>query len=238
METAKTSIVEHLLTIPEAQVRIFDLKWQSTFYTVFHQTKTSKLLHTLCMAPIVFSLFALASYINFSDVSLINSLPSVTAINGALVVLIVSAIWYLVMDLTIGLITIPIIIAFWILANTFNTFLGANGIYIALGMLFLFSFIQTVSHQPEPVPPPHSGSKKFVADKKWMKISSIGQKVKVFVLFPVFTCVELISSPRLLPVQVLRLMHRFGFRKEFEKETTALAKRVLKSGDYNAYFNS
>lgn len=238
MEATRTSIIQHLLTIPEAQLRIFDLKWQSTFYTVFHQTKTSKLLHTVCMAPIVFSLFALASYINISGGSLIGSLPSITAVNGALIVLIVSAIWYLIMDLTVGMVTLPIILSFWILANLFNASLGTTGIYVALVMLFLFSFIQTVSHQPEPVPPPHSGGQKFVAYKKWMKIASLGQKIKVIVLFPVFTCVELISSPRLLPVQVLRLMHRFGFRKELEEETTALAKRVLKSGDYNAYFSS
>ena len=238
MSASNVSIIEHLLTIPEAQVRIFDLKWQSTFYTVFHQTKTSKLLHTLCMAPIVFSLFALASYIDFSDAAVIDSLSGLTAINGAFVVLIVSAIWYLLMDVTIGLVTMPIIVAFWLLANAFNAYFGFNGVYVAIGTLFLFSFIQTVSHQPEPVPPPHSGSKKFVAYKKWMKIASVGQKVKVVLLFPVFTCVELISSPRLLPVQVLRLMHRFGYRKDFEKETTMLAKRVLKSGDYKAYFNS
>ncbi|MFT5104205.1 MAG: YGL010W-like membrane protein [Candidatus Latescibacterota bacterium] len=235
METAKTSIVEHLLTIPEAQVRIFDLKWQSTFYTVFHQTKTSKLLHTLCMAPIVFSLFALASYVEFSDAYLFEAFPIITVVNGALLVFVISAIWYLIMDITVGLVTVPIILTFWLLANAFNAVFGTDGVYLALITLFTFSFIQTLSHQPEPVPPPHSGSKKFVAFKKWAKIASVSQKIKVITLFPVFTCVELISSPRLLPVQVLRLMHRFGFRKDLEKETTERAKRVLKSGDYNAY---
>lgn len=238
MQPAKTTIAEHLLTIPEAQLRVFDLKWQSTFYTVFHQTRISKLLHTFCMAPIVFSLYILASYVNILEASLLSSAPNITAVNGSLIVLILSSIWYLIMDVTIGLVTMPIILAFWVLANVFNSYFGTTGIYIALGMLFLFSFIQTVSHQPEPVPPPHSGSKKFLAYKKWMKIASIGQKVKVIVLFPVFTCVELISSPRLLPVQVLRLLHRFGYRKELEQETTERAKRVLRSGDYNAYFNS
>lgn len=238
MATQRISITEHLLTIPEAQVRIFDLKWQSTFYTVFHQTKTSRLLHTFCMAPIVFSLFILASYIDFSDAALMTSLPAVTAVNGALVVLLISATWYLLMDVAVGLATLPIILGFWVLANVFSASLGVNGIYLAVGMLLLFSFIQTVSHQPEPVPPPHSGSKKFIAYKKWIKTATIGQKLKVIVLFPVFTFVELISSPRLLPVQVLRLMHRFGYRKDLEKETTELAKRVLSSGNYNAYFNA
>lgn len=238
MEAAKPSLIEHLLTIPEAQVRIFDLKWQSTFYTVFHQTRTSKVLHTLCMAPIVFTLFALASFIDFSDASLVSSLPSATAINGAFVVLLISVIWYMLMDATIGLVSLPVLFTFWILANAFNAYFGSDGIYIAFGTLFFFSFIQTVSHQPEPVPPPHSGSKKFVAYKKWAKTASLGQKMKVIVLFPVFTCVELISSPRLLPVQILRLMHRFGYKKDLEAETTALAKRVLKSGDYKAYFSS
>lgn len=237
MEATRTSIIRHLLTIPEAQVRVFDLKWQSTFYTVFHQTKTSKLLHTICMAPIVFCLFALSSYINFGQ-SLSSGLFTATAINGAFIVLIVSAVWYILMDVTIGLVTLPVIGAFWVLANLFNAYFGTTGIYVALGMLFFFSFLQTVSHQPEPVPPPHSGGNKFIAYKKWIKTASIAQKVKVVVLFPVFTCVELISSPRLLPVQVLRLMHRFGYKKDFEQETTDLAKRVLKSGDYNAYFSS
>jgi uncharacterized membrane protein YGL010W len=238
MEATRISVIQHLLTIPEAQVRLFDLKWQSTFYTVFHQTKTSKVLHTLCMAPIVFCLFALSSYINIGDLSVISGLPTATAINGAFIVLIVSAIWYLLMDVTIGLVTLPIIGAFWVLANLFNAYLGSTGIYVALGLLFLFSFLQTISHQPEPVPPPHSGGNKFVAYKKWIKTASLGQKVKVVVLFPVFTFVELISSPRLLPIQILRLMHRFGYKKDLEQETTALAKRVLKSGDYNAYFSA
>lgn len=231
----KVSLTQHLLTIPQAQVKIFDIEWQSAFYEVFHQTKTSKVLHTVCMAPIVFSLFALASYVDFTTASIIPALPETTAINGAFVVMIMSGIWYLMMNITIGLVSAPIVVAFWVLANVFNVSFGHDGIYIALIMLFLFSFIQTVSHQPEPVPPPHSGTKGFVAYKKWVKSATVGQKVKVIVLFPVFTMVELISSPRLLPVQILRLMHRFGYRPELKKLTTERAHRVLKTGDYEAY---
>lgn len=235
MSQQKISLSQHLLTIPQAQVKIFDIEWQSAFYEVFHQTKTSRLLHTICMAPIVYSLFVLASYIEFSNASILPSTPAYTAVNGAFVVMLVSAIWYLLMDLTIGLISLPILVAFWFLANVFSFSFGTDGIYAALVMLFTFSFIQTVSHQPEPVPPPHSGKKGFVAYKKWVKSATLAQKVKVILLFPVFTIVELISSPRLLPVQILRLMQKFGFRPELKKLTTERAHRVLKTGDYNAY---
>ncbi|MFT6211518.1 MAG: YGL010W-like membrane protein [Bacteroidia bacterium] len=235
MRASNPSIIEHILTIPQAQTKIFDLEWQSAFYTVFHQTKTSKLLHTVCMAPIVFSLFALASYVDVSSVSLIDAFAAQTAFNGAFIAMLVFAIWYLIMDVTIGLVSLPIVVAFWLLANVFNSALGANGVYVALGTLFLFSFIQTVSHQPESVPPPHSGSNAFVPFGKWMQSSTLPQKIKVFFLFPVFTLVELISAPRLLPVQILRLMHRLGYKQALAKLTDERAKRVLESGDYNAY---
>lgn len=235
MQTDKVTVVEHLLTIPEAQVRIFDIEWQSAFYEVFHQTKTSRLFHTLCMAPIVFSLFALSSYINISSVSLIPGLDLLTAVNGAFVLMLMLAVWYLIMDLTIGLVSVPILIGFWMLSNVFSYGLGFTGIYVAIGVLIVASLIQTISHQPELVPPPHSGSKEFVPYKEWITNSSLGQRIKVIILFPVFTMVELISSPRLLPVQVLRLMHRFGYKPELKALTEKRAKRVLETGDYNAY---
>lgn len=235
MQSEKVSVAQHLLTIPEAQIRIFDIEWQSAFYEVFHQTKTSRILHTLCMAPIVFSLFALASYINISSSSLIPSLDVLTAVNGAFVLMLILAVWYLIMDLTIGLVSVPILISFWVLANIFSYGFGFAGVYVATGILIVASLIQTISHQPELVPPPHSGSKEFVPYKKWISDSSVAQRIKVIVLFPVFTMVELISSPRLLPVQVLRLMHRFGYKPELKTLTEERAKRVLKTGDYNAY---
>lgn len=236
MDKVNHSVLDHILTIPEAQIKIFDLEWQSAFYSVFHQTTFSKMLHTLCMAPIVFSLFVLTSYLDIGGAQIISNFPVYTAVNGAFLVLIIFALWYLVMDTTIGLVSLPILLFFWIAANTFNAAFGAEGWKIALGILFLCSFVQTISHQPEPVPPPHSGSNKFLSYKEWNASAHWTNKLKVSVLFPVFVMVELISSPRLLPIQVLRLMHRMGYKPKLKAITEARAKRVLETGDYNAYY--
>ena len=235
MQKDHYTLIDHLLTIPEAQIKIFDLEWQSAFYTVFHQTRASRLLHAFCMAPIVFSLFTLASYWNIGGAHIIESLPHLTAVNGAFIVLIVLTLWYLIMDSTIGMATFPILIGFWGLANGFNYSFGTEGWYIALGLLFTFSFFQTISHQPEPVPPPHSGTQSFLSYREWNKTASFGNKTKVIALLPIFVMIELISSPRLLPIQMLRLFHKFGYKPELLKRTEEGAKRVLASGDYNAY---
>lgn len=232
----KYTVVDHLLTIPEAQTRIFDLEWQSTFYTVFHQTRTSRLLHALCMAPICFSLFLLATYWDLGTGSLFRTLPELTAINGSIIILMICSIWYIAMDRTVGFATMPVILGFWLLANGTHYLMGMSGVWFGLALLFGASAIQTISHQPEQVPPPHSGTDKFMSFPEWQQKASFWHKFKVSVMFPIFTMVELISSPRLMPVQILRLMHKFGYRKDMEARNNLRARRVLETGNYDAYW--
>ncbi len=231
----KTTLLEHILTIPEAQTRVLDLEWQSTFYTVFHQTRTSRIFHAFCMAPIVLCLFVFATFIDLGVGSMVTAWAPYTAINGGLIVLLFLTVWYVAMDVKVGLATIPVILSLWVVANLLTFGLGDTAWWLAIGVLAVCTFLQTVSHQPEPVPPPHSGTDAFVEYSVWYKSSSFWNKVKVTVLFPVFMTVELVSSPRLMPVQILRLMHKFGFRKEMEARTERKAQHVLATGDYQAY---
>lgn len=233
---ARNSLLDHVFTIPEAQTKIFDLEWQSAFYTVFHQTKTARLLHAICMAPIVISLYVLTSYIGLGGQSLLSGAAEITVINGAFVVMIVSIIWYLIMDVKVGLVALPFVVAFWLVANTANYLAGDLGLPIALAVLVIASMVQTISHQPEMVPPPHSGSSKFVQFKYWVQNVPFLHRLRVGLMFPWFSVVELISSPRLFPIQLLRLMHKFGYKTELEALTEKRARRVLETGNYDAYY--
>lgn len=235
--STRNSLLDHLLTIPEAQVKIFDLEWQSAFYSVFHQTRTSKLLHAFCMAPIVISLFVLTSYIGFGGHAVLPWAAGITAINGAFVLMLVSAAWYLAMDVRVGLLAIPFLISFWLTANAVNFYGGAMAWQITLGVLFLAAAIQTISHQPELVPPPHSGSAGFKQFSQWVEDTSLASRVRIALMFPLFTLLELVSSPRLFAVQLLRLMHRFGYKPELKALTEKRARRVLETGDYSTYYD-
>lgn len=236
MQTSKNDLLHTLLTIPEAQVKILDIAWQSAFYNVFHQTRTSRLLHALCMAPIVLSMFVLVAFIPVGGISLIPGLPEFTAINGAFAMAILFGIWYLAMDIGVGLVSLPLMVAFWLFANAMHMLGGPYTWAVALGVLIVASLIQTISHQPEQVPPPHSGTDGFKDYEHWIDDAPLAHKAKVMALFPVFTLVETISSPRLFAVQLLRLMHKFGYKKDLEKLTRKRAQRVLETGDYDAYY--
>lgn len=234
--STRNTLLDHVFTIPEAQVKIFDLEWQSVFYTVFHQTRTARLLHAICMAPIVMCLYVLTSYISLGGQSILPWAAEITAINGAFVVMIISIIWYLIMDIQVGLVALPFVVAFWLIANVVNHTAGDLGLPIALAVLVLTTMIQTISHQPEMVPPPHSGSSKFVQFKYWVQNVPFLHRLRVGLMFPWFSFIELISSPRLFPIQLLRLMHKFGYKPELEELTKKKARRVLETGNYDAYY--
>ncbi len=234
--STRNSLLDHLLTIPEAQVKVFDIEWQSAFYSVFHQTKTSRLLHALCMAPIVISLFVLMSYVSFGKFALFSWAPEITAVNGAFVLMLFSMVWYLLMDVRVGLLSLPFLFSFWLVSNGIHYIGGDLTWKITLGVLFLGSAIQTISHQPELVPPPHSGSSEFVNFKLWVKEVPFAHRLRIALMFPIFTMLELISSPRLFAVQLLRLMHKFGYKPELKKLTEKRAARVLETGRYEAYY--
>ena len=229
----KPTLLEQLIIIPNAQSRILDLEYQATLFTVFHQTPLSRILHTLCMGPIVFTMLILASYIPIGEGCLITGWETSTMYNGSIFLMAFLLAWYFILDLGVGIAVAPVVIGIWMLGNVYNAHFGMQGVIYAIIALFVLSAIQTISHAMEPIPPPHSGTKGFVDIKDWQKTASLGMKVLIGSLFPVFTMVELISSPRLMPIIGLRTLHILGYKPEIQKRCNERAQKILATGDYN-----
>ena len=60
----------------------------------------------------------------------------------------------------------------------------------------------------------------FVGWREWLKTASLGRIVLFGIMLPVGSVLEFWASPRLLPVQVMMLLVRFGYRPAFRASTT------------------
>ena len=115
---------------------------------------------------------------------------------------------------------------------TANLFIGATGSeyvgWVGLAM-YLLSFGQSASHGLEDIPPPYNGTGRFVPRDQVSKAT----QTRMALLFPFLSFHEWIASPKLLPYQMLRGLHKLGYRKDLEKRVQDKAQRMLATGIYD-----
>ena len=229
MKTTKPRLIDYLMITPDAQTRIFDLQYQVELYEIFHRTRLSRTLHTLCTPIITWSMFILAARIPLRGPALMAQFSMGTEINAAFVLMGVLLLWYLKLDALVALTAAPILVTMWITSNLFSAALGGTAGWYGLSLMFICSTIQDVSHAVEPLPPPLSGNDHFGEGKA--VLARMPLKMRIYTLvggITIFAVLELISSPRIFVVQILSILKRFGYKKDFYEKATATAHEVLR----------
>ncbi|ETW05117.1 hypothetical protein H310_04138 [Aphanomyces invadans] len=125
----------------------FDLEKQVEFYLSYHSNPINKLLHVICIWPILLSaIFLLCSTTPYFDVPF---QPYVVA-NTALVGAVIYVVWYIVLDSYAGTLAASFIVAMYIWSNVYISHAvattGESPWRMALGIHVTAWIIQFIGH--------------------------------------------------------------------------------------------
>ena len=177
------TVWDYVFVTPDAYIRIFDLPYQTHNFNAYHRRASTRLLHSVFSVTAVFGWFLLFSYFN-----------------AGFVLLSLLALWYLRIDLRTGLFALPVMILMWMGAGYVHTLTGSATFNWSLAVIIGSSFLQSLSHAVEDVPPPLSRrGDQWAPVKEWVKETSIFIKLLLLVWG---TFLEVITGPRLFPVVV------------------------------------
>ncbi len=199
-------VAHALFIVPQAHVRL-DRTFQTEMYELFHRRAPARWGHLLCTPMIVVALLAaLAAAVPGSDLG-----PVV--IDGALVGAAVIALWSLWVDRAAGLVVLPLVIAAALGARELASALGEHAALLALALAWAGGFVQAASHGSEPIPPPWTGSHRFMPLGEFLRTATLPRIAGLALLAPtVFTLLEVWAAPRVWVLQALHLMMRAGYR--------------------------
>lgn len=200
------SVLDYALVLPRAHWRLGDVRWQYAIYDVFHTTALSRFTHAAGMTPNTMTWTMLASLL----------LPG--PIDGGLVVWALVAALAFVYDRLAGVVTLLYVGALWLAGQALLDAFGDAALFRTLLLTAALAFFQAVGHAPEPVPPPWSGGDTFVPVGAWLRTASVGRILGYGTMVVMGPLLEYWAAPRLLPVQVLKVLvalgHRPGLRGE------------------------
>ncbi|TNE52560.1 MAG: hypothetical protein EP343_00060 [Deltaproteobacteria bacterium] len=219
------------MIVPKAQTRVLSLRYQAELYEAFHQDWRSQLLHALFTVPAMVGFLVLLACIPVGfEVNLIPGFAPANTLNVSFLGVMVLLAWYAVFDRWVALFALPFLVGAWLLANWVVLVLGSISALYAAGVVFACGAIQALSHYFEDVPPPLSGSESWADRHEWWSQASFKQVATIGIMFPMYSTLELISIPRIFPLQILRLLHRFGYRSAFAEEVKREALSMLYAG--------
>ena len=145
----------------------------------------------------------------------------------AVVVAAALALWYVALDRTVGLAAsaqVGVLLALAWAGSRAGLTAGD-----AVAVLAVTAAAQNISHAVEPVPPVLTG-RGFEPFATYWAQASTAHRVRLIALNVFYLPLELVSAPRLFPVHVLRVMHRFGWRREQAADVRARADAILAAG--------
>jgi hypothetical protein len=198
-----------LFIVPTAHVR-FDRTFQAEMYELFHLRAPARLGH-LIFTPLI----------NIALLAVLGALVPGGEIVGAAAIVA----WSLYVDRIAGLLVVPLALAAVVGSHELASLLGAHVLAGGLGIAFAGGFAQAASHAPEPIPPPWTGSHRFMPLGPWLRSTPPARVAILFLLTPtVFPLLEVWAAPRVWVLQVMHLMMRAGYRRELR---TQLERRVV-----------
>lgn len=221
--------MEFAVIVPEAQTHLLELQWQLDVYETFHTARWNRVSHAVCFYPLLWTYFVFAACFSFADAPLVAALPHAARPTLALVLLGVLATWYLRLDRLVGLVLAPVLVAMAISANVFVTRHGAaEAAWLAfIGVVVPNMLVLTLTHALEPMPPPWSGSSRFVPMSTWRRTLPFAWQLKAaLVTLSTGLLLEYWAAPRFVPIQVLKILHLLGYKPEMTERARERA-RVL-----------
>ncbi len=208
----KGRLIDYLMVAPDAQIRIFDFRYQIMLFELFHRTRLTRTVHLVGTPLIVWALFLLAA-----------SLP----LGGPALLLLLLA-WYLKLDVLVGLAAAPLLAAMWLLAERVNAVAPDRADWWGLGIVVGGATLESLSHAVEPLPPPWSGGDGFLPGQAIL--AAVPLRVRLWGVLAgvtIFAALELMSSPRILSVHLARGLARLGHRRERYAAAAATARQIL-----------
>jgi len=223
---AKAALVLRYLTIvPAAHYRAWDVTYQRRLYALFHTSTACKVLHSICTPIAIWFMLAALWHVEVAGV-LIGGAP----LRLSLLLAALFAAYAFSHDRLVGVLLLPVYATLWFLASAFAERQGPAGLSFAIGGLFTASALQTASHFFEPVPPPLSGSERFIPFTRFWRTASAARKALALLLASsVYVLLELYASPRVFPCQALFLLQKLGYRGPLREETEREARRMRES---------
>ncbi|MFT3772954.1 MAG: hypothetical protein QM820_46810 [Minicystis sp.] len=216
-------VSEWAVIVPEAQVHLLELQWQLDVYEAFHTARWNRLSHIVCFYPLLWTYFAFGACVSLADAPLWAAFPHATRATLALGLLPILATWYLLLDRLVGLVLLPVLVAMALSANVFAAHFGGDAAQIVLLAVVVPNMVVlTLTHGLEPMPPPWSGSNRFVPMQTWRRTMPLLWQAKAAaVTLTTGLLLEYWAAPRFVPIQVLKILHLFGYKREM----TALAQQ-------------
>ena len=89
-------------------------------------------------------------------------------------------------------------------------------------------FAQALSHASEPIPPPWTGSHRFMSLGEWLRSAPLARIIALALLSPtVFPLLEIWAAPRVWVLQALHLMMRAGYRPALREQLEVRVVEIL-----------
>jgi hypothetical protein len=197
-----------LLIVPRAHLR-FERTFQTEMFELFHRKPVARWGHLLCTPLIVIALL----------VVLAAAVPRIAvgaiALDGATLGAIAIVLWSLYVDRLAGLLVLLLALAAVPAAHALAALLGQDALLLGLAGAWAGGLLQAISHISEPIPPPWTGSHRFVPLGEWLRAAPPSRIASLVLLSPtVFPLLELWAAPRVWVLEVLHLLMRAGYRLE------------------------
>lgn len=221
--------------VPRVQYDLADLDYQLYSFEVFHQDWRTRLAHYFTIPAIAF--FGLMFLAQFT----VDGQPFLNgALAGVAVLGLLHLRWCLrIYNLALWALTVGLLVVCWLGATVFYQWAALPDspwwapvalVYNPLLWLYVFSFIETLSHALEPVPPYASGSDQFVSTREFFDKGGWYRVAGLLALPTLYTVTSLISNLHLLPTLAARMLASAGFMREHVASLERLARTEWASG--------
>jgi hypothetical protein len=229
---------------PSTNITVLNLRYQAYLNLIFHRTRLARLGHAVCMPAIVTAMLAAWCPVRIGPVPALPGLA--VPVNASLGAAAVLAAWWLTWavkerDPWWGVACLLLAAVLYAAANVAyaavpTTSIGGQPVLWAM----VGSLLQAVSHIGEPLPPRVSRSVSWVGVREYLLgtpghrngAGTVVRRAGQLAAQTVFGTVdELVASPRLLPVLLLRLLWFAGYARDQRAAWTALAARAVASGN-------
>jgi len=222
--------------VPRVQYDLLDLEYQLYTFEIFHRDYRTKLAHYVTIPAIAFFTMVLLAQLAPAGAPL--------GVNGALLyACVVSALhlgWSIRRRIwAAGASTAFVLLAMVVPATCFYEVMRVPGgpfyaptVVAANPLLwiYVFAFLETLSHALEPVPPHVSGEDRWQTHAEFWHDGGLFRIAAVAGAPTLYTIVSIVSNLHLLPTMVLRIMLSTGYLPGLEAQIRAAAEREIATG--------
>jgi len=207
--------LERILIVPQAHTAIFATRFQIEMYELFHRSLGGQLGHMIGTPIIVLGMFVGlhgATHSVWPGIALLAAIVALGMRVDAIAASIIGVLGATMLALTVA----------W--ADVW----AASGTVVGAALVGTGCAVQTLSHLFEDVPPPLSGTTRFVPVREWLRRLDLRNAARSSLLtMGVFFWLELWATPRIWTIQVLHVLMGGGYKPELRAALDRRAQEIL-----------